>query len=438
MSNNNNSVEAQGRRGHRSGKKSRDPLVHINIGDKDVLWDAADGAPWDIEDLYVSNAVFVDHNYGVNLNDGPTGEVGWYREYDLSKSIHLKSTFKYGPSTGEYAVVFYICGVSVYFTTALGYYCTVETSEYQSDNYFTGDNIDDDVWRTAEVIYEYLTDDVQYVTVLLNGKHMCKVNVGGGFDTYPFVGAYGYSGSSIYIRSMSVKSDEPWKSVYVPHIKKKKDQIFILINDNYVDYVLDPGGNSSHEANNLIALLDDNSITYQTFTDISESEWGSIVGSAGYILIPELERGEILPDMSSVAKSVIGDFVGSGGKLIMFCPSSGDLVPFLNDVFSFSIIGGGEGGATEPINITVDGSALFPSESSTLPSPSATSSLDTSTLPADSVVIYEGSGTNQSVVTKISYGSGIIYVMGWDWYDAAPLGVEDGGWLHLLESMLQS
>jgi hypothetical protein len=52
--------------------------------------------------------------------------------------------------------------------------------------------------------------------------------------------------------------------------------------------------------------------------------------------------------------------------------------------------------------------------------------------------IYEGSGPNQSLVTMIPYGSGKIHVLGWDWFDAAPIGAEDGGWLHLLESILQS
>ena len=54
------------------------------------------------------------------------------------------------------------------------------------------------------------------------------------------------------------------------------------------------------------------------------------------------------------------------------------------------------------------------------------------------MTIYEGSGPNQSVVTMIPYGSGKIYVLGWDWFDASPLGGEDGGWLSLLESILQS
>ena len=155
-------------------------------------------------------------------------------------------------------------------------------------------------------------------------------------------------------------------------------------------------------------------------------------------MIPEIETSDILPDLTSGAKNKINNFVSSGGKLLMFAPDNGDVVPFLNDIFSFSIISGGEGGISEPISLTVDGSGLFPSESATIPSLSDTGFLDTSTLPAESVTIYEGSGPNQSVVTMIPYDSGKIYVLGWDWYDAEPIGGEDGGWLHLLESILQS
>jgi hypothetical protein len=55
MSNNSESVEAQGRRGHSSSKKTRDPLAHINLGDADVLWDASQGEPWNLEnDLFLS------------------------------------------------------------------------------------------------------------------------------------------------------------------------------------------------------------------------------------------------------------------------------------------------------------------------------------------------------------------------------------------------
>jgi hypothetical protein len=152
-------------------------------------------------------------------------------------------------------------------------------------------------------------------------------------------------------------------------------------------------------------------------------------------MIPEIETSDILPDLTSGAKNKINNFVSNGGKLLMFNPSSGDVVAFLNDIFIFSI---NDNNSSEPISLTVDGSGLFPSESATIPDLSSTSSLDTTSLPVNSVTIYEGNGANESVVTMIPYGSGKIYVLGWDWYDAEPIGGEDGGWLHLLESILQS
>jgi hypothetical protein len=184
-----------------------------------------------------------------------------------------------------------------------------------------------------------------------------------------------------------------------------------------------------------MAYLDDNTIAYETFTDISESGWDSVVSLAGYVVIPEIENSDILPDMSADAKSAVSNFVSSGGNLLMFNPSNGDVVAFLNDIFSFSI---NDNNPSEPISLTVSGSSLFPSESATIPDLSATSSLDITTLPVSSVTIYEGNGANESVVTMIPYNSGKIYVLGWDWYNASPLGGEDGGWLHLLESILQS
>jgi hypothetical protein len=184
-----------------------------------------------------------------------------------------------------------------------------------------------------------------------------------------------------------------------------------------------------------MAYLDANTIDYETFIDISESGWDPIVGQAGYIVIPEIEGEDILPDLTSGAKNKIKNFVSNGGKLLMFHPSNGDVVAFLNDIFSFSI---NDNNPSAPISLTVAGSGLFPSESATIPDLGATSALDTTTLPVNSVTIYEGNGADESVVTMIPYGSGKIYVLGWDWYNAAPIGAADGGWLHLLESILQS
>jgi hypothetical protein len=441
---NNQEVTAQGGKiGHRSGKSNRDPLRPVNIGDSKIFWNACQGAPWDVDPdaNYDGDASYDNHNTGLILTPNSanqSGAVYWDRQYDLTKDIYLKGTFLAGLGTGGNNCGIYVCGVYVYFNdTDNSIY--VETSGFTSDGYDSGDILGDTTWRTFEVIYEYKKSDVIYVTVLMNGKHICRVDIGGGYTTEPAVGVFANTATLTnihYCKSFEVRSAIPWFSINVPKITNKNDKIFILINDTYVDYVV---GESffSNEPNNIIAYLDANTIDYETFTDISESGWDDIfvLGKAGYVIIPELETSDILPDLTSGAKNKINNFVSSGGNLLMFSPGNGDLVPFLNDVFSFSIT---DGGASAPISLTVDGSGLFPSESATIPNLSDTNSLDTTSLPVNSVTIYEGNGADESVVTMIPYGSGKIYVLGWDWYDAAPIGPEDGGWLHLLESILQS
>ena len=441
---NNQEVTAQGGRiGHRSGKSNRDPLLSVNIGAPKIFWNACQGAPSDA--FSQGDASYDNHNTGLILTPNSanqSGTVYWNRPYDLTKDFYIKGTFLAGLGTGGNNCGIYFCGVYVYFNdTDNSIY--VETSEFTSDGYFSGDILGDATWRTFEVIYEYKTSDVRYVTVLMNGKHICRVDIGGGYTTDANIGVFANTATLTnihYCKSFEVRSAIPWLTINVPKILKKRDGIYILINDTYVDYVADPMGGNGYEANNIMAYLDANTIAYETFSDISESGWNSLIYeiSYGYVVIPEIEKADILPDMSAGAKSAVNNFVSSGGKLLMFAPDNGDVIPFLNDIFSFSIISGGEGGISEPISLTVAGSALFPSESSTIPSLSDTSYLETSTLPAESVTIYEGSGANESVVTMIPYGSGKIYVLGWDWFDASPLGGEDGGWLSLLESILQS
>lgn len=441
---NNQEVTAQGGKiGHRSGKSNRDPLRPVNIGDSKIFWNACQGAPWDVDPDagYGGNASFDDHNTGLILtpnNPNQYGEVYWNKGYDITKDIYLKGTFLAGLGTGGNNCGIYVCGVYVYFNdTDNSIY--VETSGFTSDGYDSGDILGDTTWRTFEVIYEYKKSDVIYVTVLMNGKHICRVDIGGGYTTEPAVGVFANTATLTnihYCKSFEVRSAIPWFSINVPKITNKNDKIFILINDTYVDYVAE-GSGYGNEPNNIMAYLDANTIDYETFIDISESGWDDIfvLGKAGYIVIPEIEGQDILPDLTSGAKNKINNFVSNGGKLLMFNPSNGDVVAFLNDIFSFSI---NDNNPSAPISLTVAGSGLFPSESATIPDLSATSSLDTTSLPVNSVTIYEGNGADESVVTMIPYGSGKIYVLGWDWFSAEPIGGEDGGWLHLLESILQS
>lgn len=210
---------------------------------------------------------------------------------------------------------------------------------------------------------------------------------------------------------------------------------YIFINPDYVDYTSDPGSSYTHEANNLMFFMDDIGYEYNTFNLNSDISWENVCSLASTIIIPEIEEADLYPDLSSQSKSKINEFVLNGGKLIMFYPSS-DVINILNNTFGFSM--SGEGGISTPISVTSEGNALFSGLNATIPDNNGSDSIQTDTLPANSITIYEGSDPNQSLVVQISYGTGKIYVFGWDWYDAVPQGDQDGGWLYLLQKILES
>jgi hypothetical protein len=203
--------------------------------------------------------------------------------------------------------------------------------------------------------------------------------------------------------------------------------INIMMNGNYTDL--------EEEAPNLVAAITSFGNTCSTFTDISESTFASFSG--GILVIPELQSDEdSLGDvLTSGAKDAIADFVNNGGTLITFEPDSDNLYILLNSIFGFSL---DTAGVSNPINLTSEGLGLFPTAPSNIPNNDGTDSLDITTLPTNSVTLYEGDGENQSAVTMMPYGDGKIYVMGWDWYDGAPLGEQDGGWLEILNLIILS
>jgi hypothetical protein len=215
-------------------------------------------------------------------------------------------------------------------------------------------------------------------------------------------------------------------------ITKTTSDNYIFVNNDFVDYY-EGSTETSDEANNLIAMFDESGIVYKKFTDIDGTTFSSL-DNMDKLIIPELDADDLLPSLTSDARNAITDFVDGGGTLIMFEPDSGDVIDVLNELFGWSL---DTSGVSEPIDITEAGAILFPDESATLPANDATNSLDTTTLPVNSVSIYTDDN-DETIVAKMPYGDGFVYVLGWDWYNAQPVGDEDGGWNHLLRSILNS
>lgn len=215
-------------------------------------------------------------------------------------------------------------------------------------------------------------------------------------------------------------------------ITKTTGDNYIFVNNDFVDYDEDSNSDGD-EANNLIAMFDESGIAYKKFTDIDGTTFSSL-DNMDKLIIPELDEDDLLPSLTSDARNAITDFVDGGGTLIMFEPDNGDVIDVLNELFGWSL---DTSGVSEPIDITEAGAILFPDESATLLDNNATDSLDTTTLPVNSVSIYTDDN-DETIVAKMPYGDGFVYVLGWDWYDALPRGEQNGGWNHLLRSILNS
>jgi hypothetical protein len=203
--------------------------------------------------------------------------------------------------------------------------------------------------------------------------------------------------------------------------------VAVFFDPAYVDTSASPAG----EATNLVASLAALGYTVTTFTGTSEAEWRAAMAGQQVLVIPELEGDPLSPALDLRTRIFIASFVARGGTLIVLAPRSGDPLAVLNETFDFGMTAAQS--TTPPISLTAAAvGTLFESGPATLPmNLNSTDAVLASSLPDTALAIYADAAGN-SVVTQIPYQGGHILILGWDWFDAAPAGSQDGGWLTVL------
>ncbi|OUR65042.1 hypothetical protein A9Q79_03645, partial [Methylophaga sp. 42_25_T18] len=109
--------------------------------------------------------------------------------------------------------------------------------------------------------------------------------------------------------------------------------------------------------------------------------------------------------------------------------SSDDDENLLNDIFGFSITSGDDADSYAQTG-DVAGTA-FASGPASLSDANGTYTWSVSSLPVGATVMY--SAGDAAAVVVIPVGSGQITFLAYDWFDAAPVGSQDGGWLEILD-----
>lgn len=151
------------------------------------------------------------------------------------------------------------------------------------------------------------------------------------------------------------------------------------------------------------------------------------LGEIDALVIPELENSDLVSALDSLARAVLTDFIAKGGGLLVGSTSDDRATDLLNGLFGWSLTFGATGPAD--LSLAAVGTA-FEGGPPILADNDRSRGLDVASLPTDVVVPYVN-GTRSPLV-RLAYGGGRVVYLGWDWYNALPVGAQDGGWFDVL------
>lgn len=189
----------------------------------------------------------------------------------------------------------------------------------------------------------------------------------------------------------------------------------------------DDPGLAAAESLNVQASLASLGHAVSRFEGTSAGAFQAGLAGKQVVVIPELELGDLGAALDEAAEGAIAAFVAGGGTLVKQGGGVAD-ASFLDEVFGYSLTRGGSE-ASYPLGSPAIGTR-FQQGPGRIENPDGTSGLGG--LPVGARTIYEDEDSGRSMVTWIPFGSGTVIHLGWDWYDAAPRGTQDGGWLDVL------
>ncbi len=214
--------------------------------------------------------------------------------------------------------------------------------------------------------------------------------------------------------------------------------VAVFINPAYVNY--SNTSNPSSEASNLEATVRDRiKEDVRTFTNYTNSGIAVAVGSNILAMaIPELSLKDLSIDIPLGGRQAISTYVGGGGILIIFRNSSGDNgLKLTNLIFNWNLAAAAPAGNIR-LNTSKTNGTPFASLPSTLAANTSITTVNQGTLPTGTVPIYVDDVNGSTAVTVTPWGKGKVIIFGWDWFDAAPIGSQDGGWIDALSAALDA
>jgi uncharacterized repeat protein (TIGR01451 family) len=205
------------------------------------------------------------------------------------------------------------------------------------------------------------------------------------------------------------------------------DDILTVAVFNNSLYVDTSSGGVSAEAINVQASLTNLGFHVATFTDIPAA-----AASNRILLFPEFEVRSLGPDLTPTERAALTNFVANGGLLIIHGQGA-NAGTFINTVFGLTVVESTQSaGGTVYTRTAATTGTEFTNDPPTITGNNGQITLAIPNLPPGTLSMYENG--SQSAVSEMPYGNGRITYIGWDWYNAVPIGSQDGGWLSVLQS----
>lgn len=192
------------------------------------------------------------------------------------------------------------------------------------------------------------------------------------------------------------------------------------------------------ESDTVQASLTSLGHTVSTFTGTSGAAWTAAGAAADLVLVPELEvtNSTEYAALISSAGAAIQSYVASGGGLVIMGSNWSD--DLINDMFGYSITSTTSLSGSASLNTSAAAGTSFEGGPSSVPYYSWTAAYYESQLESGATVMYENTSTDQVTVFVDDYGAGSFAFVGWDWFNAGPLGSKGTlDWLPVLDNAVE-
>ena len=209
----------------------------------------------------------------------------------------------------------------------------------------------------------------------------------------------------------------------------------LFYDDNYVEI---EDGNLFAEASNLKSSLEYLGHNVVIFNDFSNLDPSTI----DLIIIPELERKSLLQGSGSFQVPALKSYIhNGGGVLIMGVVASSSInndngINLMNELCDSKLEGGEavlEGTCSKSINLLP---GMFDKAPDIIANNNAVVYLEKGFSEGVKIIYHNTANPGSVAVAQIPAKKGSVIYFGWGWWNAFPIGSQDGGWLDLLEETI--